>query len=204
MADLENLLWVVKEQFAHTLLTLLSLFCWWESRQVCDKICPDFSEVSHIHKSQDWAVGVVVPYVSLKTFVSWWGCRNQFWIPASVEKCRKPEPQELKNVAKGKHLLLQSESTSAPSASNSETTIIERDQRETWLILLFQLFSLWSKATWYHENPLTNYIWLSEVTASNVSTGRKKHVPVLPLALISPAHRGAKGKGHRFRRYDPA
>lgn len=70
MADLENLLWAVKEQFAHTLLALLSLFCWWEFRQVCDKICPDFTEMSHIHKSQDWAEGVVVPYVSLKTFVS--------------------------------------------------------------------------------------------------------------------------------------
>lgn len=70
MADVENLLWVMKEQFAQTLLALLSLFCRWQFRQVHDKIPPDFSGLSHIGKSQDWAVGVVVAYASLKTFVS--------------------------------------------------------------------------------------------------------------------------------------
>lgn len=59
---------------------------------------------------------------------------------------------------------------------------------------------LWSKARWCFGDALLNYMWLLEVMATNISTGKKNKLSRYTSILSWTAHRRAKGKAHRYRR----
>lgn len=201
MADLENLLWVMKEQFAHILLALLGLFWWWEFRQVHYKIPPDFSGASHIDKSQDWAMGVVAPCASVKDL-----CKLVRVQESALDSCKCWDMQKIwtlrtQKCSKRKTLIAQSVSTSAPSASNPETTIVEREKKEKhdrfWLFSFFlcgqkqhgTLEILWQIKYGYQKS-----------LALMFPLARKMYSSVVSSTLFLLPTR-AKVKAHRFRRY---
>lgn len=190
MADLENLLWVMKKEFAHTLPALLSLLCWGEFRQVHDTTPPDFSGVSHIDNSQDW--GVVRTYASVKDFYKL--VRMQ---ESALDSCKCWETQKtwISRAQKCSKRKIFSDPVCRhqPHQLPILKPLLQKGNKEKH-DLIFQLCPLWSKATWYLGNPLTNCMWLWEVTAHEVSTG-KKNILVLPLPLHFSCPQEGKRQG---------